>query len=92
MLVGREACQACLAAVGAGEFLGPRGSAHYLAGCDIAELRQGCVDATRRALPGRAAELVRQRRCDDAKTLLQFAERGAASSPQLLAAVKPCAH
>jgi hypothetical protein len=79
-----------LAAVKAGEFLGPTGSSHYLAGCDVDELRTRCVDATRRALPAQATKLVRQHRCDDVKTLLQFAERGGTMSAALGNAARAC--
>jgi hypothetical protein len=79
-----------LAAVKAGEFLGPTGSSHYLAGCDVDELRQRCIEATRRALPVQAARLSRQHRCDDVKTLLQYAERGGTMSPALGNAARGC--
>jgi hypothetical protein len=90
IIVGREACEACLAAVEAGQFLTPSGSSHYLAGCDIPDLRQRCLDATRRALPTHVAELVRQHRCTDAKTLVEFAERGGTSSAALHVAARGC--
>lgn len=92
LIPGREACEQCLAAVKAGRFLSEEGSAHFLAGCDVPELRQACLDATRRALPARVTELVRQHRCEDVKTLAEFAARGGVSSPQLVAAVKACTH
>ncbi|HVY26678.1 MAG TPA: hypothetical protein VHB79_08995 [Polyangiaceae bacterium] len=79
-----------MAAVRIGEFLGPSGSSHYLAGCDVDELRRRCLDATRRALPVQVAGLVRQHRCDDVKTLLEFAERGGTMTPALSNAARAC--
>jgi hypothetical protein len=90
LIPGREACEACSAAVKAGEFLGPTGSSHYLAGCDIDQLRQRCIDETRRALPVRAAAFARQHRCQEAKALIEFAQRGGTMSAALSNAVRGC--